>query len=389
MVTTMKKISKYIFVMMFVFAALIIIDIIVLFFICVQKEHKFLDTYHIEKVSDQIICIEGGYYVEPSLYDLFDKTGSFAMIQDDFGEVIWEYNKPSDISDSFVIKDVASFSRWYLNDYPAYTWGRDDGLLVVCHPKGSIWKYDLEVNMETMSSLVKFAPYLFMSNLMLLLLLPVLITRKWMLTREKARTEWIAGVSHDIRTPLSIVMGSVEKGSIEEKQCFKIRELIGNLNTENKLEVGTGKWSNEKINLTPLLREILCDYLNTYEERYSFDLEAADHLESFSINADISLIRRMIENIIRNSIEHNENGCDIKVSLSDNAHGKAVLTIRDNGQGTDKQTITTLNSRVTNTYLPEHGLGLRVVKQIAKKYRYKVYFSSEEKMFFEARIIWL
>ena len=381
----MKKISGYIFSMMLVLVSLIVIDVLVMFFICVRKEKEYLDTYRIEKVSEKIVNEGGVYNVDQSVYDRLDRTGSFAMIIDDSGNVIWNYNKPAEIPDSYGIKEVASFSHWYLNDYPIYNWARDDGILVVGHPKGSIWKYILEINMETMDSMIRFGPYMLIANMLILLLLPVLITRKWMLAREKARTEWIAGVSHDIRTPLSIVMGSVEKGSIEEKQCFKIRDLIGNLNTENKLEAGTGKWSNEKINLTSLLREILCDYINTYEE-YSFDLQVDERLENYGIQADVTLIRRMIENLITNSIVHNEKGCEIKATLLDRGKGKAKLVICDNGQGAPEQKIKALNERIKNAYLPEHGLGIRVVKQVAKKYKYAVKFSAEENEYFKCEI---
>ncbi len=381
----MKKISGYIFSMMLVLVSLIVVDIFVMFFIGVQKEKEYLDTYRIEKVSEKIVNEGGVYNVDRSVYDRLDRTGSFAMIIDDSGSVIWNYNKPKDIPDSYGIKEVASFSHWYLNDYPVYNWARDDGILVVGHPKGSIWKYILEINMETMDSMIRFGPYMFIANMLILFLLPVLITRKWMLAREKARTEWIAGVSHDIRTPLSIVMGSVEKGSVEEKQCFKIRDLIGNLNTENKLEAGTGKWSNEKINLTSLLREILCDYINTYED-YSFDLEVDEQLENYSIQADVTLIRRMIENIITNSIVHNEKGCEINVALSERGKDKARLVICDNGQGAPEQKIKVLNERIKNAYLPEHGLGIRVVKQVARKYKYAVRFSAEENEYFKCEI---
>ena len=382
----MKKISGYFLSMMLVLVSLIVIDVIVMFFICVQKQKQYLDTFNIEKASDRIVNENGEYKADQSILDLLDETSAFAMIIDESGSVIWNYNKPSDIPDSYSIKDVASFTRWYLNGYPTYTWARDDGILVIGSPKGSIWKYIVEINMETMENMLKVGPYMFIANMLILLLLPFFITRKWMLAREKARTEWIAGVSHDIRTPLSIVMGSVEKGSVEEKQCFKIRDLIGNLNTENKLEAGTGKWNNEKINLTSLLREVLCDYINTYEG-YSFDIEVDEKFENYSIQADAILIKRMIENVITNSIVHNEKGCEIKVTLSDNGKGRAKLTVCDNGQGANEHKIKALNERIKNAYLPEHGLGIRVVKQVAKKYKYSVRFLSEENKYFKCEIV--
>ena len=61
--------------------------------------------------------------------------------------------------------------------------------------------------------------------------------------------------------------------------------------------------------------------------------------------------------------------------------------ISDNGQGANEQKIKVLNEKIKNTYLPEHGLGIRVVKQVARKYGIKVLFSSVEGEFFRNEIV--
>lgn len=178
----------------------------------------------------------------------------------------------------------------------------------------------------------------------------------------------------------------VEKGSVIEKQCFRIRDLIGNLNTENKLDSGTGKWNEENFKLVSLLREIVCDYINSYEENYTFELDTNEKLEEYTINADNTLIRRMIENLITNSITHNENGCNVKISLREDTKGKVMLTIEDDGLGCDAEKLKVLNAKLKPEYLPEHGLGIRVVKQVAKKNRYRISFLSEKDKYFRCEI---
>ena len=68
--------------------------------------------------------------------------------------------------------------------------------------------------------------------------------------RDSARTEWIAGVSHDIRTPLSLVMGYAsqleeddnlppearEKAAVIRSQSERIKSLVSDLNLASKLE---------------------------------------------------------------------------------------------------------------------------------------------------------
>jgi hypothetical protein len=383
----MKRISGYFLSMLLVFVALIFTDFIILGIVSIKGDRGFLGKDIISSVSDGIIYSDGEFTILPSLGKMMDEENFFVMIIDDNGDVIWDYNKPSDIEDHYGIKEVASFSRWYLNDHPVYIWTRDEGLLVVGEPVGSTWKYSLNVRMNSLENFFVILPVLLIVNILILIILPVLITRKWIRNREKSRTEWIAGVSHDIRTPLSIVMGSVEKGSASEKQCIKIRDLIGNLNTENKLESGTGKWNEEEIKIVPLLREIVCDYINSYDDPYTFEFDFDEELEGRAINADEGLIRRMIENLISNSVTHNEKGCNIIVSLKQAPKGRVKLVISDDGAGTSGIKIRTLNSKLRSDYLPEHGLGIRVVKQVARKYKYRVLFSSEEGKGFSTEVL--
>ncbi|MBR4994301.1 MAG: HAMP domain-containing histidine kinase [Lachnospiraceae bacterium] len=381
----MKKFSGYLLSMLLVLIALAIADMAVFTFISI-KTRGTNTILKVEAVSAAVTDTDSSFTIDENMEAKLDKYSAFAMIIGNDGEVIWEHKLPSELPTSYELKDIVSFTRWYLNDYPVYTWIRDDGILVLGLPKDSTWKYPVELSVSAVSSMFYALPYLIVTNVVILILLPILITRHWLKARERSRTEWIAGVSHDIRTPLSIVMGSVEKGSVAEKQCFKIRDLIGNLNTENKLDSGTGKWNEEQIEIAPLLREILCDYINTYEPDYTFNPEIDESLENFTINADRALIRRMIDNLITNSIVHNENGCEISVSLKPEGKGHVKLTVLDNGEGTDEAKIKALNKDLKNDYLPEHGLGIRVVKQVAKKYKYNVKFSSFPGKFFMSEI---
>jgi signal transduction histidine kinase len=173
-------------------------------------------------------------------------------------------------------------------------------------------------------------------------------------------------------------MGHAEKGGIIERQCFRMRELIGNLNTENKLEAGTGKWNENNICVAALSREVVCDYMNSSEGKYSIRFEVDSELEYTTICADVSLIRRMLDNLITNALRHNEgaSALTVEISLQKISRNKIKLGIADNGKGVMPKHLKRLNGKLKNEYLPEHGLGIRVVRQIAKRYRYKVTFAS-------------
>ena len=89
------------------------------------------------------------------------------------------------------------------------------------------------------------------------------------------------------------------------------------------------------------------------------------------INADKDLLKRAVSNLIQNSINHNENGCVIYVSVDEDNNTCKIL-IEDNGAGASGEQIDRLNNTPhymicdTNTAEQRHGLGLLIVKQIIK-----------------------
>ena len=59
------------------------------------------------------------------------------------GKVIESFNKPKEVKDKFNLTDVAGFTRFYLADYPVFTYKTGDGLLIFAYPKHSLDKLPL------------------------------------------------------------------------------------------------------------------------------------------------------------------------------------------------------------------------------------------------------
>lgn len=382
----MKKWTKYLFSMLVVFFVLSILNFLIIFMVS-KMTHNEKYYVKIGALSEGVIQTDQGYLAEQSTIQKLETMDAFAMLIGEDGKVLWQWNLPEDIKTQYTLQEVAAFSRWYLKDYPVYIWGREDGLFVIGFPKKTVWKYLLQFGLDTIETLLSILPYLLLGNVILLIFLPIGMTKKWIRLKEKNRSEWIAGISHDIRTPLSVVLGNAERGSVIEKQCLKIKELVNNLNTENKLETGTGKWERTEVRLVDVIREIVCDYMNLYGDNYCFSLDMDLKTENMSIIADEALIKRMFENIISNAVSHNAEGCAITIKLLQKGTKHVEITITDDGKGVNSKKVKELNSRLKGDYLPDHGLGLRVVKQIAKKYKYRLTFSSEEGKNFTCKIL--
>lgn len=59
----------------------------------------------------------------------------WAMVLDDVGNIRWSYGLPQDLNHAYTPGDIARFSRWYLADYPVFCWTEPYGLFVIGLPK--------------------------------------------------------------------------------------------------------------------------------------------------------------------------------------------------------------------------------------------------------------
>ena len=161
------------------------------------------------KLSQSLVLEEGRYHFTGE--DLLAQQDLWLMLVGRDGQVLWQYNKPAEVPDQYDLLDVAAFTRWYLEDYPVQTRIRPDGLLVAGAPKGSTWKLTISLSEQILHLLPVWGVLLFFLSLICVLALAALLLRRWFRqdqqARDEARSDWINGISHDIRTPLSMVMG--------------------------------------------------------------------------------------------------------------------------------------------------------------------------------------
>jgi hypothetical protein len=388
---TLKTTFKYITTFITILIILLIADIILIFTLANANQNS--QAYvPVGKISDNLTLDENGAFTfSDEGKTILSKYNAFAMYIDENGDVKWDYDIPNDIPKHYSIQQVATFSKWYLNDYPIYEWKKYDGLFVVGCPKNSIWKYTIEYSIDALNAYINYIPIMIIANLIIIFTVPFIVIKRQSHNREKQRTEWIAGISHDIRTPLALVLGNAsaikaeacdtnneisQKASKIEKEVLAISTKIANLNMENKLTYGMGKWNKETIPLCPFIRDTLCDIINSgIGEQYNFDINIEENMENTTIKCDKELIKRMIENLIYNSINHNPKGCKITVTITSHKKKHSILTIKDNGCGVTKEQLKSFKAPLfKSTQIPEHGLGIRLVRQIASVHGWKVKF---------------
>ena len=208
----------------------------------------------------------------------------------------------------------------------------------------------------------------------------ILVKQKELLEkRDDARTQWIAGVSHDIRTPLSMIMGYADnleqaeyltedykrEAGIIKKQSLLIKDLIEDLNLTSKLEYQMQPLRLENYCIAKLLRKMVADFYNKQLlNQYSVNLEVESDAEKFTMELDYNLFTRAVINLIGNSIRHNPLGCiiDIRVQMD---HDHCHINYSDNGIGISDGVLKTFREERQETDGP-HINGLYLVKRIVQ-----------------------
>lgn len=353
-----------------------------------------VDYQYPQEILTHLSVNNGRYALDEQGANSLLKHGQFAMILGKDGNILWSVALPEELRKTYTLQDVAKFARYYLEDYPVHSYVFEQGLLVIGGEKDQVWKYTLEFDVNLLNYLAKIVPLLLLSNIVVLVAVPTRIQKRRAKQREEERTEWIAGVSHDIRTPLAIVMGNAEmiaastreeevrqRAKSIETQGIRLRRLVDNLNLSGKLEFGAGKFEKKKVRISRFLRKTLTEIMNqTEDDRYRFALEIEDSLQDSELCFNEDLVERAVMNLLHNAIRHNADGCKIEMRLYQDSKNHVLLKLSDTGKGVSKELLRRLNSRGYEWEFGtgKHGLGLKIVKQVADWHRWKLFFANGE-----------
>lgn len=199
---------------------------------------------------------------------------------------------------------------------------------------------------------------------------------------EQLRQEWAAGVTHDLKTPLSYISGYADmllseehEWTEEEKREFlqlmknkstHMEELINDLGIAFRMDQSIDiKHTSQKIELVELLRRVVAETANMPSSKENYFEIHGD--EAVSIEGDEHLLTRAFTNLIINAVVHNPPSTVITVCIKKKE--QVEVEIIDNGKGIDKNTINHLFDRYyrgtsTDTPTGGTGLGMAIVKQI-------------------------
>ena len=394
-------------------------------------------SFPVDELSEHISNRDGLLSSDTVAQKLIRERNVWAMILDNSGCVIWDENMPDDLPKQYSLQDVASFSRWYLDDYPVSIWERDDGLLVVGYEAGSLWKSRITFDADYVAPLFYCSIGIFLANIIIVILLFIHNTRKleksigpilngiqqlskgkpvhldesgklseiksglnkagdYLMKKDNTRAVWIRGISHDIRTPLSIILAyssemeetptlpetTRKQAGIILRQSEKLKNLVSDLNLTTKLEYSMQAIHKQNMDAVELARQVVSGILNDgIPEQFEIEFYEEQPGKILQLNGDNLLLQRMLGNLIHNSIVHNPTGCIIGFSVGSHENN-CIFIVSDNGHGMSEPQLNALNSNEDifssqkSEGDTEHGLGLKIVRQIVKAHQGTIQFSA-------------
>ena len=404
----------------------------------------------IQGVSSNITPSNGTYKVNQTAKKLIKKHNLWVMILDQkSGNEKFNIKKPKNIKTQFDYADVIKFSRYYLDDYPIFTQIKKEqkDIYIIAFPKETIIRYgnnffDLKrIQIFPILILViifvncLFCLFLYLYSVTFLnrniqpiinaigklpvglnkqvnsvqeldrLTLAVNSANKKLRKNEEFKENWISGIAHDIKTPLSVIVANaslaIEKTDNDDLlknlkptliESHYIQNLLNDLNIFARLTNGNLKLNQEITDIIPFFKEIIIQIINQeIWNDFNFEFIPDNKLLGKKMYIEKSLMSRVIHNLIYNSVLHNPSGCNIQIVLNYISRNKFSVIIRDNGIGTSTDRLKNINKIEEFNFdisgVRRSGMGLKISNQIVDLHGGSMIITSEQGEYFQTEII--
>ncbi len=200
---------------------------------------------------------------------------------------------------------------------------------------------------------------------------------------DALQKELVANISHDLRTPLTMIKGYGEvmrdipdENTPENLQVIideteRLNELVNDMLDLSKIRSGARKPELEEFNLTQTVNEVMSRYSKLTERdgyRITFDFD-----REIYVRADRTMILQVIYNLINNAINYTGDDKYVKVVQS-HSEGVVRISVTDTGEGIDKEDMPLVWDRyykvdkVHKRARIGTGLGLSIVKGVLESH---------------------
>lgn len=200
----------------------------------------------------------------------------------------------------------------------------------------------------------------------------------------KSQREFVANVSHELGTPLSIIRGAAESvqlnpdmdGETRESflnmavdECESMKHIIDDLLTLSRFDNNRTHWQVSDFDMSKSVIRV-CDAMQTVADKNGHTINV-DAGEGIMLHGDRERLEQVMINIISNSIKYTPEGGKIDVRLRDDSDS-VMFCVRDNGIGIPEEDMARLFERFYRVEKSRTsgkggtGLGLAITKEIVE-----------------------
>ena len=210
---------------------------------------------------------------------------------------------------------------------------------------------------------------------------------------DAMRRDFVANVSHEMRTPITVLMGfletvqtlDLEKGQRDQyfdmmmSQAQRMKSLVEDLLTLANLEANSLPAAANKVDVETLMALIRNDAEALSQGIHSFSFHTVDHL---SLLGDERELLSAFSNLVSNAIRYTPDAGAIAVNWHVNAQGQGEFSVTDTGPGIASEHLSRLTERFYRVDRSRSrdtggtGLGLAIVKHIASRHQAQLLIES-------------
>ncbi|MFD3156970.1 sensor histidine kinase [Haloimpatiens sp. FM7330] len=215
---------------------------------------------------------------------------------------------------------------------------------------------------------------------------------------DKLKTEFIANISHELRTPINIIFSSIQlleinhsKNTRNEKcgeylkvmkqNSYRLIKLVNNLIDMSKIEAGFLELNLHNYNIIEVVENITLSMV-PYAEQKGIQVEFDTEFEEKVIACDSEKMERIILNLLSNAVKFTENGGKVEVNIHEK-EDNIFIDVKDNGRGISKNMHKSIFNRFTqlsDIFVRDNegsGIGLSLVKSFVEMQGGKIELQSE------------
>jgi signal transduction histidine kinase len=190
---------------------------------------------------------------------------------------------------------------------------------------------------------------------------------------DKMQREFINIASHEMKTPTQAILGyskliqrhpEKREGMLEAiaRNATRLQRLTNDILDVTRIEAKSLKLNKERVNLTELISDVIEDQRNESNKDIEILHEAQE--QTIEVEADKNRLTQVISNLLSNAIKFTKKGT-IRVT-EEVKDGKALVSIKDTGQGIDPEISSRLFSKFAAKSDAGTGLGLFISKSIVE-----------------------